>query len=164
MIIRKRYSFRTTRLPGAETERQAAVIGTKDSVDLPLTIESSNYLANIVRRAATGDMPRKRVSRLEEYLGDTKRTVWENSWVRLPLEALSEYARNVLRSDLLSDKLNEKSDLRSDADRFRFLQNGTEFLRIPVSYLIKLALADAISDVDIGLVHHTGTEVCSTTS
>src|SRR5262245_18247567 len=37
---------------GSESELQAVVVGDKNSVDLPLTIERSNYYANIARRVA----------------------------------------------------------------------------------------------------------------
>lgn len=39
---------------GTETELQVAVYGSRFDVDLPRTIESSNYFANAIRRAATG--------------------------------------------------------------------------------------------------------------
>ena len=39
---------------GSETELQAAVSGSKECVDLPIVIESSNYFANIMRRVRRG--------------------------------------------------------------------------------------------------------------
>ena len=44
---------------GSETELQAVVIGRREDVDLPITIEESNYFANIERRAAAGEMPQR---------------------------------------------------------------------------------------------------------
>ena len=54
---------------GSETELQAVVLGARESVDLPLMIEQSNYFANILRRAAAGDLPRRAVTDLERFLG-----------------------------------------------------------------------------------------------
>ena len=47
---------------GSETELQVAVKGAKEDVDLAVTIEASDYYANIVRRAAAGDMSVRTVS------------------------------------------------------------------------------------------------------
>ncbi len=134
---------------GAETELQAAVTGSNSDVDLPLIIEQSNYLANIVRRTAAGDMPRRTVAEMDKFLRDTRRNVWENSWVRFPGAALSSYARQILEGDLLADKANRAGGSRSDVQRFGFKKDGEEYLRVPISYFIKLSLADAISGPDI---------------
>jgi len=77
---------------GAETELQAVVIGKRSAVDLPSTIEESNYYANILRRTAAGDTPRKVITDLEKYLATNHENVWENSWVRFPLALLSSFA------------------------------------------------------------------------
>ena len=128
---------------GSETELQAAVIGRAESVDLPLSILTSRYFANVVRRAGAGDTSRKAVSRLERYLESNTNGVWENSWVRFPLRSLNDYARGVLDKDLRSDKTIPGSTYRQDAHKFILHQNGVEFVRVPVSYLVKLSLADA---------------------
>lgn len=142
---------------GGESELQAAVVGSNLSVDLPLTIEQSNYFANIVRRTATGDMSRRTVAELERFLGDTRRSVWENSWVRFPKAALSAYAREILERDLLADKANRAGGRRSDVQRFTFSKEGEEFLRVPISYLIKVSLADAVSVPGThALIHRVG--------
>ncbi|WP_298273327.1 hypothetical protein [Geobacter sp.] len=130
---------------GTENELQAAVAGRRDAVDLPLTIEQSDYLANITRRAAAGETSRRAVSELERFITDNREGVWENSWVRFPRRALSPFAREVFDRDLRADKRNPGSGLRSDADRFIVYRDGEEHLRLPISYLIKLALADAVS-------------------
>ena len=44
---------------GTETELQVAVHGTRKNVDLPIIIEQSNYFANIRKRTATGDLPKR---------------------------------------------------------------------------------------------------------
>ncbi len=130
---------------GSESEMQTVVTGRRSDVDLPLTIEASNYMANIRRRARSGDTPLKFMTELEKYLNDDFEGVWENSWVRLPLAALGEYAKKTLQMDLLIDKTDPSKGQRTDADRFLYRQDGEDFLRIPVSYLLKLSLAEMIS-------------------
>lgn len=130
---------------GSETELQAVVLGRKEDVDLPLVIEQSDYFANIAKRAASGDTPKKRIVFLERYLAGNKENVWENSWVRFPRQRLSPFAQGVFESDLLADKGNPAAGQRGDACKF-FLNgpNGEQLLRLPVSYLLKLSLADLI--------------------
>jgi hypothetical protein len=130
---------------GSENELQVAVEGTADNVDLPLTIKESNYFRNIIRRASSGVGPKKVISELERFLNDNPEQIWENSWVRLPREALSRSAYNLFISDLRSDKKNYHSPPRSDKGRFILHDSGREFLRIPVSYLLKLSLADSMA-------------------
>ncbi|RQW85492.1 MAG: hypothetical protein EHM79_11720, partial [Geobacter sp.] len=127
---------------GTETELQVAVYGSRFDVDLPRTIESSNYFANAIRRAATGDLPRKRVTDIERYLSDNRDEVWENSWVRFGRDVLCTYANQILESDLRADKSSPDSVNRTDSGRFLFSDSdGRPMVRIPVSYLVKLAMA-----------------------
>jgi len=42
---------------GTENELQAVVLGDKKDVDLPITIEESNYYKNILRRVKAGEPP-----------------------------------------------------------------------------------------------------------
>jgi len=133
---------------GAENEFQAVVLGKREDVDLPITIESANFFKNMVRRAEAGDTSRKTVTALERYL-ERKNHVWENSWVRFPEKRLNTYAREVFASDLLADKASPGAGPRSDAGRFRFTQAGEPMIRIPVSYLLKLALADVIGSAPL---------------
>lgn len=123
---------------GTETELQTVVVGPRHAVDLPRSIEDSRFYRNINKHAATGDTPRKIVTALESYLDSPEQT-WENSWVRFPRRVLNAYAGSVFRSDMRADKPMAASPLRCDADRFACLENGEEMLRIPVSYLLKLA-------------------------
>ena len=123
---------------GSETELQAAVIGAATAVDLPLSIRSSNYFQNVVSRAATGEMPRRSLSRLERYLEDSG-SVWENSWVRFPLACLGAHASSVLYHDLRADKSTQSTSYRQDVSRFRIVENGRELVRVPISYVVKLA-------------------------
>lgn len=143
---------------GSESELQVAVIGGREAVDLPLAIESSSYYANVIRRIGTGEMPKRTAVNLDHYLRDNREGVWENSWVRFPQARLSPFAQRVFRHDLLADKRDLSSGRRADGERFFCTQSDENFLRIPISYLLKLALADAIgSTPDLpGAIFRTG--------
>jgi hypothetical protein len=127
---------------GSETELQAAVIGRREDVDLPLAIERSNYFSNLLKRAAAGETPKRALRDLRRFLDDDSQ-VWEQSWVRFPLRALNGLARQVLADDLRADKGNSETTRRSDADRF-FITDDDPLLRVPVSYMLKLALANVL--------------------
>lgn len=129
---------------GSESELQAVVVGDKDSVDLPLTIERSNYYANIARRVAAGDTSRRAIIELERYLSGNDDQVWENSWVRFQMSSLCRFAQQIFHADLHADKRNHQRGLRSDLDRFVYCENDENNIRIPISYLLKLSLAEAI--------------------
>jgi hypothetical protein len=129
---------------GTENELQAVVLGDKEYVDLPITIEESNYYQNILKRVKAGETPRRVVAELEKYLHDTKEKTWENSWVRFPLHLCGPFARQILEQDLLQDKGNPSGPRREDVHKFLSSRNGEELLRVSVSYLLKLALADAV--------------------
>jgi hypothetical protein len=80
--------------------------------------------------------------------------------VRCPRRVLNGFAGSVFRSDMRADKRVADSPPRCDAERFECLENGEEMLRIPVSYLLKLALAQAIGQPDIpAIVRSTGEEM-----
>lgn len=141
---------------GSEAELQAVVEGAKRDVDLPLYIEQSNYYINILRRVAAGDAPRRIITELERYLNDNPDGIWENSWVRFPARMLSTFARRTFDGDLLADKQDQKRGKRSDWQRFFFEQEGEPFIRVPISYLLKLSLADVIgSQLDLPRVLST---------
>ena len=127
---------------GTETELQAAALGQKESVDLPLVIKESNYFANMLKRVHAGDADSETVSEIERFLNENSSEVWENSWVRFPRERLHESAQQVLEADLRSNKMDPTSPPRTDANQFVFWRGGQEWVRVPISYLIKLALAD----------------------
>ncbi len=130
---------------GSEAELQAVVAGRKEDVDLPLTIEQSNYFANIMKRAAAGETPKSLITDLERFLNDNPENVWENSWVRFPRRKLSPFAERVFERDLLADKSNPHRGRRGDIERFICRdREDEEYLRLPISYLIKLALADLL--------------------
>jgi hypothetical protein len=129
---------------GSETELQVAVAGQKSQVDLPLSIEESSYYENLRRRARCGDSSERPIQELEQFLNSNKSQIWENSGVRFSYSLLSEYAREVLHFDLLSDKQNPQSGPRSDRGRYLLGPDSEQQVRVPISYLIKLALADVI--------------------
>ena len=129
---------------GSESEMQTVVMGKRTDTDLPLLIEQSNYLANIRKRAKSGDTSAKIMTDLEKYLNANSEGVWENSWVRFPRKKLGKYSEEILRHDLSADKGNPTKGKRADIDRFLYQQNGEDFIRIPVSYLLKLSLAEII--------------------
>jgi hypothetical protein len=131
---------------GAENEFQTAVEGSASYVDLPLTIEESNYYKNIIKRAERGDTSKHVALSLHKILNDTDRRVWEHSWVRFPRSTLSEYTSGIFEEDLRADKSVASGPKRGDVSKLILMNNGEEFLRVPVSYLLKLSLADAISD------------------
>jgi len=130
---------------GVENELQTVVIGAKDSVDLPRSIEESNYYKNIIRRTLSGDTSQRLITELDQYLNNNHDNVWEHSWVRFPYRLLSSYARQVFHNDLCVDKSDPASHQRSDAEKFFIRDRGEDCIRVPVSYLLKLALADSVS-------------------
>lgn len=129
---------------GSETELQVAVIGEKDKVDLPITIEESDYFINVVKRVKAGDTSKRIIHKLENYLNNNSDNVWENSWVRFPRKNLSLYANTVFDNDLKSNKKNLNSDYRLDSYKFCIKINNDNYIRVPISYLVKLSLADSI--------------------
>ncbi len=134
---------------GSESEMQTIVKGTRSDVDLPLFIEQSNYLSNIRKRTRTGDASSKKMTDLEEYLSTNQESIWENSWVRFPVKKMGKHAKLMFLRDLAADKENPLLGIRTDLDRFLFQQKGEEHLRIPVSYLLKLAMAEALEPLNL---------------
>jgi hypothetical protein len=142
---------------GVENELQAVVCGPQECVDLPLTIRESNYYKNILRNTETGSTSRQVINALEEWLSSNHESVWENSWVRLPRSSLCNYALQLFELDLQADRTTPGGPARTDACRFSCRKNNENFLRIPVSYLLKLALADAVGDPDTDpMIRDTG--------
>lgn len=129
---------------GIENEFQTAVSGRSSDVDLPRYINESNYLKNLMKRISRGDLSAKASNGLREYIDENDKNIWENSWVRFPRNTLSGFADSILRHDLKQDKSCPAGPDRKDAESFIIREEGREFLRIPVSYLLKLALADTL--------------------
>ena len=130
---------------GTESEYQTAVIGSASDVDLPVYIRESAYYMNLSRRVKSGDTAKRSFYLLEKFLEDNTEQVWENSWVRFPLSRLSTEAHGVFINDLKADKTNPLSGNRPDYDRYFFDKNGVKWIRIPASYVLKLALVDIFS-------------------
>jgi len=130
---------------GAEAELQASVQGSRATVDLPLAVSDSDFLANILRRAAVGDTAPRQVHALERFLDANSDQVWDNSWVRFPRLLLGPSAADVFMGDLRADKADGSNRRRGDAEKFLAVERGIEYARIPISYLLKLALADAVA-------------------
>ena len=130
---------------GAENEFQSAVRGPASAVDLAQSINESSYYQSIQRRYAAGETSRTIVNELEAYLSQNSDQIWENSWVRFKYDRLSPYSQRMLATDLLIDKRDPFQGTRSDAERFVFEQGGEKTVRVPVSYLLKVALAQALS-------------------
>lgn len=129
---------------GLENEFQVAVIGRPTEVDLVQTILGSRYYRNLTRRTGRGDLDASTLNELDALLDEPREGAWENSWGRFPRRHLGERAAALLAIDLLADKSRPEGPQRGDLDRFFFVQGGEEWLRIPVSYLLKLALAEAV--------------------
>jgi len=125
---------------GTENELQALVVGKRTTVDLPITIERSKYYSNIARRISVGEASTEIIRELRKFLSEKNDQVWENSWVRFPRKYLSAFASDLLDEDLKTNS----GEGRTDRDKFVFETNFGEWIRIPVSYLLKLALADVV--------------------
>jgi hypothetical protein len=126
---------------GSEDELQAVVVGSAAACDLPITIRDSRFLKNIARRSSSGEAPRSTYLELQQFLNDHGQ-VWENSWIRFPERHLSPHAMNTFLADM---KIGERGQLkrhRADSVKFTFEEKGEAWLRIPISYALKLALAD----------------------
>jgi len=130
---------------GVENEIQASVAGDTSQVDLPMSIAASDVFENVRHMAVAGDTSPRLKDGLEAYLQQNTDRLWENSWVQFPEDRLSAFSRNVFQEDLRADKRNPGSPPRKDADRFRCHRQGQIYIRVPVSYLMKLALAEVVS-------------------
>jgi hypothetical protein len=130
---------------GMEYELQVAVEGGHQDVDLASTIRNSNYFKNITKRTGRGDLPSACLDSLKEFLYGNDSNVWENSWIRFPEYRLTSWTRKMLARDFLADKSILHPRQRSDVQRFRCIHKGESYLRLPISYLLKLSLANVIS-------------------
>ncbi|MGB5217614.1 MAG: hypothetical protein WBN66_04895, partial [Smithella sp.] len=75
--------------------------------------------------------------------------VWENSWVRFPVNKMAKHTKMIFLYDLAADKENPLSGNRTDINRFLYQHNGEEHIRVPVSYLLKLAMAEALEPLNL---------------
>ncbi|MBN1865340.1 MAG: hypothetical protein JW808_10600 [Victivallales bacterium] len=123
-----------------ENEFQTAIEGCSEDVDLPCRIKDSSFFRNVRRRVHSGDMPQRCERKLNDFISCNDQNVWENSWASFPRSRLNAYAESVLEHDLLADKSNPSKGKRCDWRNF----DDKGKLRLPVSYILKLALADVI--------------------
>ncbi|MGD8847741.1 MAG: hypothetical protein PVI54_19625 [Desulfobacteraceae bacterium] len=128
---------------GTETELQTAVLGSRQNVDLARAIEESTYYKNLARRAASGDASSRLIAELEDYLNATEQ-IWENSWVHFPRRTLNPFAESVFVSDMRADKRVANGPSRCDVGCFAYTEAGESRIRVPVSYMLKLSLANAV--------------------
>lgn len=128
---------------GSEDELQAVVSGKSQFCDLPVTIRESKFYGNLAKRISSGEAPRQTYIEIEEFLNDSAE-VWENSWIRFPERRLSAHALEVFRSDLGLHSQPSSKPMRSDFLRYTIEHKGEQWIRVPISYSLKLALADLI--------------------
>jgi len=128
---------------GSEDELQAVVAGKSASCDLPIAIRESKFYRNLTKRISSGEAPRTTYLEIEKFLSDSSE-VWENSWIRFPESRLSPHALDTLRADVGLDSSNGFKPTRTDSQRYRFTHLGQPWVRVPISYALKLALADLI--------------------
>jgi len=127
---------------GGESELQTVVLGKAEDVDLAIAICESSYFNNVIKRLRTGETSKKMLSEIEGFVASNKENVWENSWVRFPYHLLCRQAIKVFNQDLRADKNDPNSGLRGDIKKFVFQKEGERYIRVPISYVLKLALAD----------------------
>ena len=130
---------------GSESELQAAVEGNASDVDLAVSIRESSFFSSVLKRCRAGEIPKKQVADLEGFLDSQDHRVWENSWVRFPLSVLAPSTQRLFENDLRANKKDPASPLRADTDRFLFQKEGATWARVPISYLLKLAMADYLN-------------------
>jgi hypothetical protein len=126
---------------GSEDELQAVVVGDAAACDLPITIHESRFFKNIAKRSSSGVASRSACLELQQFLNDNGQ-VWENSWVRFPARRLSPHALNTFLADLKIGERGQSKRHRADSVKFTFEQAGETWVRVPISYALKLALAD----------------------
>jgi len=131
---------------GIETELQTCVIGSRDNVDLPLYIKNSSYYKNLQKRTRNGEYSPKKLQELDRFLEENRDNTWENSYVYFKDRYLNNFAKSVIEHDLLSDKSNQQSGKRSDMEKFILHKNGEKYWRFPVSYFLKISLANYIGE------------------
>lgn len=133
---------------GSETELQTAVLGRASDVDLPQRILSSHYFHNVKKRADAEEIPAYAVSEIERLISTEQSEAWENSWIRVPLRMLNDKARRTVEVDLRSSRSDPASPRRGDTARFLITdEHERGVLRVPISYLLKLALAQFLGQL-----------------
>ncbi len=126
---------------GSEDELQAVVAGKSAFCDLPVIISESKFYRNLVKRISSGEAPRQTYLEIEEFLNDSAE-VWENSWIRFPEGRLSAHALATLQADLGLPSRKASRPTRTDSQRYAFKHAKEPWVSVPISYSLKLALAD----------------------
>lgn len=133
---------------GTETELHAAVRGAPGDVDLPRAVAESATVHDLRRRVDRGDASPRILSDIERFLEQNDDEVWDHSWVVVRLSKLHPQTLARFEADLRRDALDAASPLRTDAERFRTTRGGEPCARVPVSYVLRLALLDAAARWD----------------
>ena len=117
---------------GAEAELQASVAGGRETVDLPLTIAASGFLANIAgwRRLATPLRGKCMPSSASSTATKTRCGIIAGSASPVPCSVARS---QVFADDLRADKSQASGRLRSDADKFVVVARGIEYARVPIA-------------------------------
>lgn len=121
---------------GTENELQVAVRGAADRVDLPRSIATSSYYQTLSEYAGHCPESARERDRVQRYLDAGADAYWEHSWVRMPRATLSPTARRRLDQTLAQ---------RSDHERYRVRIQGEDGVRLPMSYVLPLALQDCLA-------------------
>lgn len=113
---------------GTENELAVTVSGDRGRVDLPRSLLSSPHLESL--------SPAGRGA-LDQWLGANSEQAWEHSWLRIDRTRLHAAARARLDRDLAG-----RPD-RADFDL------GDDTVRLPASYVLRLALTDACATLTL---------------
>lgn len=112
---------------GTENELATTVVGAPAAVDLPLVLRGLAHDAAVPAEARAA---------LDAWLRDNPDEHWSHSWLRIDRGRLSPLTRAQLERDLAG---------RGDRDEF---EHGDQ-LRLPASYVLRLALTDVLAGLDL---------------
>ncbi len=113
---------------GTETELATSVSGAADTVDLARALQDSPHAASLTGAARAA---------LDAWLEANADAVWEHSWLRVARRRLHPHSRALLERDLAGRS--DRAEFEPDADT----------LRLPASYVLRLALVDALAGLDL---------------
>ena len=118
------------------------VAGKSAFCDLPVAIRESKFYRNLTKRISSGEAPRRTYLEIEKFLNDSGE-VWENSWIRFPESRLSTHALETLpRRPRPALQETASKQPAPTASATPSSTTGRPWLRVPISYGLKLALAD----------------------
>jgi hypothetical protein len=113
---------------GTENELATAVTGPAASADLAQAVHDSPHAASLSAAARAA---------LDAWRRDNPDATWEHSWLRIPRTGLHARALALLERELAGRR-----------DRAEF-EIGADTLRLPASYVLRLALADALARLEL---------------